>query len=49
MASPEETKEDQSPHSGVPDQATISEQSPAATDVGDSPVEQDDEDDKVSI
>ena len=48
MASPEEIKEDQSPHSGVPDQATISEQSPAATDVGDNPVEQD-KDHEVSI
>ena len=49
IASPEETQEEQSPHSGVPDQAAISEQSPAATDEGDNPVEQDDEEDEVRL
>ena len=46
--SPQETQEDQFPHSEVSaDEAAISEESPAATKVGDSPVEEEDEDDEV--
>lgn len=48
MATPQETQEDQFPHSGVSDEEVISEQSPAATKVGDNPVEQEDEEDEVS-
>ena len=48
LASPQETQEDQFPHSEVSaDEAAISEESPAATKVGDSPVEEEDEDDEV--
>ena len=46
-ASPQETQLGQFPHSGVSDKAAISEQSPAATKVGDNPVEQEDEDNEV--
>jgi len=48
MATPQETQEDQFPHSGVSDEEVISKQSPAATKVGDNPVEQEDEEDEVS-
>ena len=48
--SPQETQEDQFPHSEVSaDEAAISEESPAATKVGDSPVEEEDEDDETGI
>jgi len=48
MATPQETQEDQFPHSGVSDEEVISEQSLAATKVGENPVEQEDEEDEVS-
>lgn len=47
-ASPQETQEDQYPHSVVSDEASISEQSPAAAKERENTVEQEDEGDEVS-